>query len=139
MIRCENLTEEDLEQMGAWTAEAFLGEPGCFQCLSPESARKLFTLILRTCYETGHLYAASENREGICVYWIKAQRPGPWVQLKMGLQMCRCMTLKEALALGKTQSSWKSTEKRYQKTEDFVEVFLLAVRKDCQAFSWAKI
>ena len=132
MIRCQNLTEAELAEIGAQIAHGFLAEEGCFSVLPAEAAEKLFTLIVTTCYETGHLYTTGENREGFCVYWTKKERPGAWVQLKMGMKMAKILPLKAGLRLKNSQNCWKPTEKRYAKRDDFVEVFLLAVRTEYQ-------
>ena len=132
MVKCENLSGEDLKRIGAQVADAFLAEPGAFSVLSPQAAHRLFALIVETCYRTGHLYTTGENQEGFCVYWTKAERPGLWVQLKMALKMAVILPLKAGLAMKNSQSRWKPTEKRYAKHPDFVEVFLVAVRKEYQ-------
>ena len=132
MIQCQNLSKADIRRIGQQVAEAFLGEPGCFSVLPPEVGNKLFTLIVDTCYQAGHLYTISENQEGFCVYWTKAQRPGLWVQGKMALKMAACLPLRLGLLLKNSQNNWKPTENRYKKAEDFVEVFLIAVRKEYQ-------
>lgn len=132
MIRCQNLTEEDLLCIGKQVAETFLAEKGCFSILPPDVAGKMFYIIVKTCYETGHLYTTGEKREGFCVYWTKKERPGLWVQLKMALKMAVCVPAQWGLMLKKNQSNWLPTEKRYKKADDFVEVFLLAVRREYQ-------
>ena len=132
MILCQNLTKGDLRRIGGQVAQAFLGEEGCFSVLSPETAEKLFTLIVTTCNHCGHLYTTSENQEGFCVWWTKKDRPGPWVQLKMGLKMAVILPMKAGLQMMNSQNNWTPTEKRYAKNKDFVEVFLLAVRREYQ-------
>ena len=132
MIKLKNLSNEELSIIGTHAAESFLGEKGCFQVLPHDAACKLFTLIVTTCYQTGHLYTSSEKREGYCVYWTKEERPGLWVQLKMGCKMLMCLPLKVGMQFKDGQSNWKPTEKRYKKADDFVEVFLIAVRKEYQ-------
>ena len=132
MIRCENLSDDDLRRIGRQTAEAFLAEEGCFSVLSADVAEKLFTLIAETCYQTGHLYTTSEKQEGFCVYWTKKERPGLWVQLRMALKMARILPLRAGIQMKNSQNNWTPTEKRYQKAEDFVEVFWLVVRKEYQ-------
>lgn len=132
MIRCENLSDADLSRIGSQIGDAFLAEPGVFSALPEDIAHRLFTLIARTGYETGHLYTTGENQEGFCIYWTKDQRPGLWVQLRMGLKMARILPLKLGLRMKNSQNNWTPTEKRYAKHEDFVEVFLLAVRTEYQ-------
>ena len=132
MIRCTNLTQADLRRIGRQTAEAFLAEEGCFSVLEPEVAEKLFTLIAETCYRAGHLYTTGVQQEGFCVYWTKKERPGAWVQLRMGLKMARILPLKAGMQMKNSQNNWLPTEKRYQKADDFVEVFWLVVRKEYQ-------
>ena len=132
MQLCENLTQADKERIGRQIAEAFLAESGAFTVLPQDAANRLFSLIVDTCYQTGHLYTTSEKQEGFCVYWTKEERPGLLVQLKMARKMATCMPLKASFELGKNQSNWTPTEKRYKKRNDFVEVFLIAVRKEYQ-------
>ena len=132
MIKCTNLSKEDLGRIGSWVAEAFLNEPGCFSVLSKEVADRMFTAIVTTCYETGHLYTTSRNQEGFCVYWTKAERPGLFPQLKLGIRFLRCLPLKAGILLKDSQNNWTPTEKRYKKRKDFVEIFLIAVRKEYQ-------
>ena len=132
MILCQNLSEEDLRRIGGQVARAFLGEPGCFSVLDPAVAEKLFTLIVTTCYDCGHLYTTGEKQEGFCVWWTKQDRPGAWVQLKMGLKMAALLPPKAGIRMMNSQNHWTPTEKRYRKNKDFVEVFLLAVRREYQ-------
>ena len=132
MIKCDNLSKEDLKRIGSYISEAFLGEPGCFVELPKEVADKMFSIIVETCYETGHLYTTSENQEGFCVYWTKKERPGLCAQLKMVCKLCFSIPLKYGSIISGGQNDWRPTEKRYKKNSDFVEVFLLAVRKEYQ-------
>ena len=132
MIKCTNLSNEEIMQIGSWVAKAFLSEPGCFSILSQDVGNKLFTGIVKTCYQAGHLYTTSENKEGFCVYWTKQERPGWWPQLKMGLSMAVSLPWKVGILLNDSQNNWKPTEKRYKKADDFVEIFLIAVRKEYQ-------
>ena len=132
MIRCENLTGEDLKRIGTQVADAFLSEPGCFSVLPAQEAHRLFTLIVEMGYHCGHLYTTGPEQAGFCIYWTKKQRPGMWVQLKMGLKMARTLSMKSGMAMMRSQKNWKPTEKRYAKWDNYVEVFLLAVRKEYQ-------
>ena len=132
MVKCTNLTKEDIKCIGARIAAAFLAEKGAFSVLSMSEAEKTFSLIADICYQSGHLYTTSEKQEGYCVYWTKRERPGAWTQLKMGLQMTFCLSIQSGMAFMKSQSNWIPTEKRYKDADDFVEVFLLAVRKEYQ-------
>lgn len=132
MIRCENLTPEDLTRIGSAIADAFLGEPGCFTVLDREMAEKLFRCIAQIGYETGHLYTTGENQEGFCIYWTKAERPGLKYQLRVLLKMMTALSPEAGIRLKNSQNNWKPTEKRYRKHKDFVEVFLLAVRREYQ-------
>ena len=132
MIKCENLSPDDIQRLGGWVSEAFLGEKGCFSVLPKEVGAKMFTNIVQTCYECGHLYTTGEKQEGFCVYWTKKERPGFWPQMKMAMKMAVSVPLKVGILLMKNQNNWKPTEKRYNKADDFVEVFLLAVRKEYQ-------
>lgn len=132
MMKCENLSQEDIQRIGGWVSEAFLGEKGCFSVLPKEVGVKMFTCIVKTCYECGHLYTTSENQEGFCVYWTKKERPGFWPQMKMVMEMATSIPLKVGFLLKDSQNNWKPTEKRYKKAKDFVEVFLIAVRKEYQ-------
>ena len=132
MKKCENLSKEDIKRIGSYVSEAFLGEPGCFSSLPREVGNKMFSIIVETCYECGYLYTTSEKQEGFCVYWTKKERPGFLPQLKMVIKLCFAVPLKYASVIGNGQNNWKPTEKRYKKNNDFVEVFLLAVRKEYQ-------
>lgn len=132
MIRMQNLRKQDIQAIGAHVAQAFLAEPGCFQPLSLKDATTLFTLVVETCYEAGHLYTTSPRQEGYLVYWTKKERPGMLIQLQLGWKMMTRLPLKVGMVLKDGQSCWKPTEKRYKHNEDFVEVFLIAVRKEYQ-------
>ena len=132
MKKCENLTERERTEMARNVAEAFLAEPGVFAALSEPEAVKLFRIILDTCREAGHLYTTGERMEGVCVYWSKKERPGMLPQLNMMWRMFRELSFSTNLLLLRGQKHWTPTEKRYRKSPDFVEVFLLAVRKDAQ-------
>ena len=132
MILCQNLTKKDIEGIGKQIAAAFLAESGAFTVLPVDQAEKLFTVIVDTCYQSGHLYTTSENHEGFCVYWSKRERPGFWIQFKMGIQMLPCFSIQSGSAFLKTQNNWIPIEKRYKNEKDFVELFLLAVRKEYQ-------
>ena len=136
MIKCTNLTKDKIEEISGFVAKAFLSEPGCFTVLSIESASKMFYHIIDECYKAGHLYATSKNLEGVCVYWTKETRPDAIAQLKIGWHMLRSLTLKELISLGKDQSNWTETEKRYKREENFVEIFLIAIRPECQGRGW---
>ena len=61
MIKCKNLSKEDIKRIGSYVSEAFLGEPGCFSSLPREVGNKMFSIIVETCYECGHLYTTSEK------------------------------------------------------------------------------
>ena len=132
MIRCQNLTKEDLQQIGQQVAQSFISEKGCFSTLDADIANRMFTMIVEICYETGHLYTTSEKQEGYCVYWAKEQRPGLKLQMKLVWKMVTGLPLKTGRFLKDGQNNWKPTEKRYKKSEDFVEVFLIAIRKEYQ-------
>ena len=132
MIQCENLSREELCTIGQEIADAFLAENGCFTVLSREAAGRMFTSIVEICYRTGHLYTTGPGREGFCAYWTKKERPGIREQLRFGLHLVTSMSLRQSMALANSQTNWLPTEKRYKKREDFVEVFLLAVRKEYQ-------
>ena len=132
MLQCRNLSQADLERIGAQVAEAFLAEEGCFSVLPMEVAQRMFTIIVETCYETGHLYTTSPAQEGFCVYWTKEERPGLMPQLRMVVKMLKSLPLKTGKVLMDGQNHWKPTEKRYKKQADYVEVFLLVVRREYQ-------
>lgn len=132
MIACKNLSKEELQIIGSHVAHAFLAEPGCFSGLSMDVAEKMFTSIVEICYESGHLYTTSDNHEGYCVYWTKEERPGFWPQLKLVFKMAFSLPLSVGKLLKDGQNNWIPTEKRYKKSSDFVEVFLIAVRKEYQ-------
>lgn len=132
MIKCENLSNADLDRIGKYVAEAFTAEKGVFESLSLSDAQKMFKVIAETCYNAGHLYKTSENEEGFCVYWTKAQRPGAWVQLKMSIKMLFNVPMSAVKTMMNGQKGWTPTEKRYAKADDFVEVFLIIVRPEYQ-------
>ena len=132
MIKCQNLSEEDINRIGAQVAEAFLAEDGFFAVLPMDVAKKIFAVIIKTCYDSGHLYTTSENQEGFCVYWSKSERPGFMPQLKMMIKFAKILSFKQSIDLLKMQNDWTPTEKRYKKNKDYMEVFLLAVRKEYQ-------
>ena len=132
MQKCENLKDQELKRIAHHVAEAFLAEEGAFTALSMDTAEKMFRIILDLCYKEGHLYTTGKDREGYCVYWTKKERPGMLPQLKMVWRMLRELPFKTNLMLARQQTDWTATEKRYKKKKDYVEVFLLAVRKDCQ-------
>ena len=138
MIKCKNLNDEDLKRIGRYIATAFLAEDGSFTSLSIDDASKMFSIIIKTCYDEGHLYKTSEKEEGFCVYWTKSERPGFLPQLKMMWRMATQLPLKAGLLMMNNQSGWTPTEKRYAKADDFVEVFLIAVRPEYQGRGYFK-
>ena len=132
MICLNNLSQEEIQNIGHDIANAFLSEPGCFSVLDKDVASRMFAIIVETCYETGHLYTTSEKQEGYCVHWSKKERPGFFVQAKMVWKMITQLPLRTAVMLKDSQNQWKPTEVRYKHSRDFEEVFLLVVRKDYQ-------
>ena len=138
MIKCKNFNSEDLKRIARFVATAFLAEDGCFTSLSIDDASKMFNIIIETCYNEGHLYKTSENEEGFCVYWTKSERPGFFPQLKMMWRMATQLPIKAGLLMMNNQSGWTPTEKRYTAADDFVEVFLIAVRPEFQGRGYFK-
>ena len=132
MIKCENLSNTDLDRIGKYIAEAFTAEKGVFAGLSLDDAQKMFKVIVKTCYKSGNLYKTSEKEEGFCVYWTKAQRPSAWTQLKMSIEMLFNVPMSAVKTMINGQKGWTPTEKRYAKADDFVEVFLIIVRPEYQ-------
>ena len=132
MIVLRNCTPAQLQQIGHEIAQAFISEKGCFAVLPSDVANRMFSMIVEICYETGHLYTTSEKQEGYCVYWTKDERPGFWSQMKLVWKMATGLPWKTGMLLKDSQNNWKPTEKRYKNHKDFVEVFLIAVRKEYQ-------
>lgn len=132
MIRCTNYSKTELRQVGHHIAKAFLSEKGSFSILPPDVADRMFSMIVEICYETGHLYTTSDKQEGYCVYWTKSERPGFWPQMKLVLMMMIGLPWSLGKLLKDGQNNWIPTEKRYKKQDDFVEVFLIAVRNEYQ-------
>ena len=132
MIKCTDLSKDDIKRIGSYVSEAFLSEPGCFSVLPREVGDKMFSIIIQTCYETGHLYTTGKEQEGFCVYWTKKERPGIFAQFKMAVRLGYSIPIRTGLLMKDSQNNWTPTEKRYKKNNDFVEVFLIAVRKEYQ-------
>ena len=132
MEKCKDLSQEELRKISIDIADAFLAEEGCFASLTKEDAYNLFTIVVTACFEADSLYTSSLNKEGYCVYWTKAKRPGVFVQLKMLIKMFKVLPLKVLLEINKSHSDWLDLEKRYKKYDNYVEIFLLAVKKEYQ-------
>ena len=131
MIQCQNLSKADLKRIGAWLAEAFQAEPGYSSGLPQKDAETLFTLLAETFYRKGHLYTTGEEQEGFCAYWTKSDRLSKWDWIRLGMKMAVYLSPKAGKIMQDSQSDWMLTEKRYA-DQDYVEVFLVAIRREYQ-------
>ncbi|MCD7808227.1 MAG: GNAT family N-acetyltransferase [Erysipelotrichaceae bacterium] len=143
MIRLENLTKEELHQIGKTIGEAFYDEgEGSFTHIPRDDAIKLLEIMVEYYYRMNLLYTTSEKHEGFVAYWYKHDEQDWGFNIIKAFFHMIYRYIKEI-----PYSSLKKViplmnnpyEKTYANTQDYVVVSMLVVSKDYQGQGYMRV
>lgn len=143
MIKLENLTKEELQQIGIVIGEAFYDEgEGSFTTIPREDAIKLLQIMCEYYYNMNLLYTTSDKQEGFAAYWYKHDEQQWGFNILKAFFRMIYRYIKEIpySSLRKMIPLMNNPyEKTYANTEDYVVVSMLAVKKEYQGQGYMRV
>ena len=132
MIRVEDSSEDCLNGIAAVFAEAFLAEDGIIsRSMTGPDAEAYFRAALKEYIRIGALHAA-DGQEGYCVYHHKKQGV-PWYrELLLMIRMMRSVSSGSMQKMVLLRRGWQDYTLDHMNDRDYIDVPLLAVRKEYQ-------
>lgn len=133
MKRLHNISETYLKNVAAAFAESFLAQSGSLSsCMDEAQARRYFELTLYEYQRIGALYAYGENEEGYIVYHRK-DNGLPWYRdLLLTYRYFRNIPMETMQKMILIRRGWLDYTVTHINTKDYVDVSLVAVRKEYQ-------
>lgn len=133
MIRLENLSKEDIHRIANTIAEAFLCEDGMItRSLNQKEASAYFEIMIKEAYKVNSLYATSEKEEGYCIYWHKGKGPSTWREILAFFTYMKKIPMQSLQKLVVSHHDWTDYEMQFQNEKDYLDVYLIVVRKEYQ-------
>lgn len=131
LIKVENKSEEEIEEIGRKIGEAFAAEKaGIVTALTREQTVRVFEIMTECYYRAGVLYTTSEKGEGYLAYWQKSERPamGP-VPHMIKRFLCELPPKAWIAMIG---SGGDQYAKIFRKEKDYIVVSMLVVLREFQ-------
>ena len=130
MIRLENLSKTDLQNIANTIAESFLCEDGMItRSLNLQEASAYFDIMISEAYRVNGLYATSEKQEGYCIYWHKGKGPSTWREILAFFTYMKRIPMYKLVV---SHHDWTDYEMQFQNEKDYLDVYLVVVRKEYQ-------
>ena len=137
--RTGRLTKDKEQEIGHAAAEAFMAEEGSFpNSFNARETEVYFRSVVSMCAKAGTLYTTSEKEEGFIAYWRKHKGPGWFLKLRFCLQLCSGIRLERMNAFLDKLKDWQDYEEQFRKEKDYVNVFMVFVRKEYQGHGFLK-
>ena len=133
-MKClRNIDQAYLKNVAAAFAESFLAQRGSLSsCMNEEQAAKYFELTLYEYQRIGALYAYGENEEAYIVYHRK-NAGLPWYRdFYLTYQYFRHIPMETMQKMILIRRGWTDYTLTHANTKDYVDVALVAVRKEYQ-------
>lgn len=126
------LKEKDIERIGNIVADAFMSEPGPYpNHLDSFQARCYFQETIRMLSKCKCLYALDQE-EGFIAWFHKNQTPGFFQKLFFSIRLLSRISVEKINPFLTNVDAWDDYEKQYKKSKDYVDIFLVAVKKSEQ-------
>lgn len=133
MIRLENISKTDLQNIANTIAESFLCEDGMItRSLNLREASAYFDIMISEAYRVNSLYATSEKQEGYCIYWHKGKGPSTWREILAFFTYMKRIPMYKLSNLVVSHHDWTDYEMQFQNEKDYLDVYLVVVRKEYQ-------
>lgn len=132
VTKLKHLKKKDIERIGNIVADAFLAEPGPYpNFYNKEEARCFFQETIRMLYKSHCLYALEEDAGFVA--WFHKNHGIRWYRkLDCTFRLLQRISIARMNAFIANNEKWDGCEKQYKKEKDYIDVFLVAVKKSQQ-------
>lgn len=132
LTKLKHLKKKDIERIGNIVADAFLAEPGPYpNFYNVDQAHCFFQETIRMLYKSHCLYAL-EDEAGFVAWFHKNHGIRWYHKLDYTIRLLQRVSLERMNAFIENGKEWDGYEKHYKNEKDFIDVFLVAVKKSEQ-------
>lgn len=136
MIKVNEWTNKDIVKYGRLIGQAFADSEGTPAHVPREYTIKAYMIFTEFFYNTGVLYATSENYEGFVAYWDKKTKFPFKYTLRMNLMMLKHIPLKYILITGTPLLD--EYLKTYRGEKDFIAISMIVVLRKYQGQGYTR-
>lgn len=139
LMKVGRLTKEKEREIAHAAAEAFMSEEGSFpSSFTFREAEAYFRAVISMCAKAGKLYTTSPREEGYIAFWRRRKGPGLFLSLRFCLQLFEGIRTEKMSAYADKLKNWKDYEEQFRKEKDYVNVFMVFVRREYQGQGFLK-
>lgn len=133
-MKClKDLSNEHLKEISSAFAKSFLNQSGSLSsCMKEDEAALYFEMTLYEYMRIGALYTLSDNEEGYIVYHRK-NKGLPWYRdLYLTFRYFKNIKVETMQKMIMIRRGWTDYTLAHTNTKDYIDVALVAVRKEYQ-------